>query len=40
MPSACEGLSKQYADTLQYYSGRKRNELSRCENTLKDLKCI
>ena len=33
MPSAGEGLSKQYANTLQYYSELKRNELSRYENT-------
>lgn len=33
MPSAGEGLSKQYANTLQYYSELKRNELSSHENT-------
>lgn len=33
MPSAGEGLSKQYANTLHYYSELKINELSRYENT-------
>ena len=33
MPSAGEGLSKQYANTLQYYSELKRNDLFSHENT-------